>query len=105
VRGLLFENSMVIRQIIWKHEFIDKLATKHGVSVEEVEEVFHATPHVRKVGRGRTKGEDVYAALGQTTGGRYLIIFFVRKLSGAVLPISARDMDGGERNYYAKQKD
>lgn len=73
--------------------------------VEEVEDVFDSVPHIRKVGKGETKGEHVYAALGQTTGGRYLIIYFIRKLSGAALPISARDMDGGERNYYAKQKE
>ncbi len=30
---------------------------------------------------------------------------FVRKVSEAILPISARDMDSGERNYYAKQKE
>jgi uncharacterized protein len=96
---------MKIRELIWKQEFVDKLATKHGVTVEEVEDVFDSVPHVRKVGKGRTKGEDVYAALGQTVGGRYLIIYFIRKLSGAILPISARDMDGGERNYYGKQKE
>ena len=96
---------MKIREIFWKQEFVDKLATKHGVTVEEVEDVFDSVPHVRKVGKGRTKGEDVYTALGQTVGGRYLIIYFIRKLSGAILPISARDMDGGERDYYARQKE
>ena len=96
---------MKIREIIWKQEFVDKLATKHGVTIEEVEDVLDSGPHVRKVGKGRTKGEDVYAALGQTVGGRYLIIYFIRKLSGVVLPISARDMDGGERDYYGKQKE
>ena len=96
---------MVIREIIWKHEFVEKLATKHGMAKYEAEEVLNSKPHVRKVGKGRTKGEHVYAALGQTLGGRYLIIYFIRKLSGTVLPISARDMDGGERNYYGKQKE
>lgn len=96
---------MIIREIIWKEVFVEKLVTKHGVSVEEVEGVFDSGPHIRKVGKGKTKGEHVYAALGQTTGGRYLIIYFIRKLSGAVLPISARDMEGGEKDYYAKQKE
>jgi uncharacterized DUF497 family protein len=96
---------MRIREIIWKEEFVHKIAAKHGVTVEEAEDVLVSGPHVRKVGKGRTRGEHAYAALGQTTGGRYLIIYFIRKLSGAVLPISARDMDGGERDYYAKQKE
>jgi uncharacterized DUF497 family protein len=54
--------------------------------------------------KGQVKGEDVYAAYGQTEGGRYLIVFYVLKLMGALLPISARDMDDAERKYYGKQK-
>lgn len=49
------------------------------------------------------KGEDLYAAYGQTDGGRYLIIFFVRKEQTAALPISARDMTDSERKYYERQ--
>ncbi len=95
---------MVISQIIWKDQFVEKLETKHGVSVTEAEEVLGAKPHIRKVAKGRVKGENVYAAYGQTIGGRYLIVFYIRKLTGAILPISARDMDDGERKYYGKQK-
>ena len=93
---------MVIRQIIWKDQFVEKLAEKHGVSVAEVEEVLSAEPHIRKVSKGNVKGENVYAAYGQTEGGRYLIVFYILKLVGALLPISARDMD--ERKYYGRQK-
>src|SRR3954447_19241616 len=96
---------MVIRQIIWKDEFVDKLADKHGVLIEEVEEVLNSNTHIRKVGKGQVKGEHVYAAFGQTEGGRYLVIIYIRKRTGALLPISARDMDKGERNYYGKQKE
>lgn len=96
---------MVIRQIIWKARFFEKLATKHGVEIEEVEEVLMSKPHIRKIEKGHVKGEDVYAAFGQTAGGRYLVVFYIRKSAGAVLPISARDMDDGERDYYGKQKE
>ena len=95
---------MVIRKIIWKDQFVEKLAQKHGVAVAEVEEVFRSTPHVRKVGKGRIKNEDVYSALGQTNAGRFLIVFHIRKVSGSVLPISARDMDDSERKYYEKHR-
>lgn len=95
---------MVISQIIWKDQFIEKLAVKHGVSVTEAEDVLCSKPHIRKVGKGKVKGENVYAAFGQTTGGRYLTVFYIRKLKGAILPISARDMDDSERRYYGKQK-
>lgn len=96
---------MRIREIIWKDEFTDKLVAKHGVSKEEAEEVLNSTPHIRKMGKGNIRGENVYGAYGQTDGGRYLVIFYIRKLTGALLPISGRDMDGGERDYYGKQKE
>ncbi len=95
---------MLISQIIWKDQFVEKLEVKHGVSVTEAEDVLCYEPHIRKVGKGNVKGEKIYAAFGQTAGGRYLVIFYIRKLTGAVLPISARDMDDGERKYYGKQK-
>lgn len=96
---------MIIRKIIWKPEFVEKLATKHGVAKYEAEEVLNSKPHIRKMGRSKRRGENVYAAYGQSGGGRYLVVFYIRKLTGALLPISARDMDGGERDYYAKQKE
>jgi len=95
---------MTITQIIWKDQFVEKLAEKHGVSVMEAEEVLHSKPHLRKAGKGRVKGENVYAAYGQTTAGRYLIVFYIRKPKGVILPISARDMDEAEKRYYEKQK-
>ena len=95
---------MIISRIIWKDQFIEKLETKHGVSVEEVEDVLGSKPHIRKVAKGNVKGENVYAAFGQTLAGRYLISFYIRKKDGAILPISAHDMDDGERKYYGKQK-
>ncbi len=95
---------MVISQIIWKDQFVEKLEVKHGVSVEEAEDVLCYEPHIRKVSKGNVKGENVYAAFGQTSGRRYLVVFYIRKLTGAILPISARDMDDSERKYYGKQK-
>jgi uncharacterized DUF497 family protein len=95
---------MIITKIIWKDQFVEKLAWKHGVSVEEAEEVLHSEPHLRKVGKGDVKSEDVYAAYGQIEPGRYLIVFYIRKPKGVLLPISARDMDETERKYYEKQK-
>ena len=95
---------MVIRKIIWKDQFVEKLAQKHGVAVDEAEEILDAKPHIRRMSKGRVKDENVYAAYGQTYAGRYLIVFYISKISGAVLPISARDMDDAERKYYERQK-
>ena len=95
---------MVIRKIIWKDQFVEKLARKHSVTVIEAEEILSAKPHIRRMSKGRVKDEHVYAAFGQTEAGRYLIVFYILKLSGAILPISARDMDDSERKYYERQR-
>jgi uncharacterized DUF497 family protein len=94
---------MQLHEIIWKDRFIDKLEVKHGISTNEVEDILFGRPHVRRAQKGHIKGEDLYTAYGQTTGGRYLIIFFIRKEQAAALPISARDMTDPERRYYEQQ--
>ena len=91
---------MLIRRIVWKDQFVEELADKHSVSVTEAEEVLFAKPHIRKVSKGKVKGENVYAAYGHTEGGRYLIVFYIGKPRGDML----RDMDDAERKYYEKQK-
>lgn len=96
---------MHIYSIIWKDQFVEKLAAKHGIEMEEVEEVLFTSPPVRLFEKGQIKGENLYAAYGQTPSGRYLIVFFVLKHRTAALPISARDMTRSERKYYDKQKE
>ncbi len=94
---------MQLNEVIWKDYFVDKIEVKHGVSIDEVEEVLFSKPHVRRAQKGRVKGEDLYAAYGQTDSGRYLIVFFIRKEGAAALPISARDMTDSEEKYYDRQ--
>lgn len=93
---------MTIRGLIWLATIVEKLAVKHSVSTEEVEEVFGSGPHFRFVESGFTSGEDVYSALGQTGAGRYLIVFFILKSDRRALVVSARDMTSSERKLYAK---
>jgi uncharacterized protein len=92
-----------ITGFFWLEEIIEKLARKHQVQIEEVEELFRGEPKFRFVERGHREGENVYSALGQTEAGRYLIVFFVWKTDGRALPISARDMKPGERRLYARK--
>lgn len=94
---------MQLYEVIWKDWFIDKIEVKHGVGTHEVEEILFGKPHVRRAQKGHVKGEDLYAAYGQTEDGRYLIVFFIRKEQTAALPISARDMTDSERKYYERQ--
>lgn len=95
---------MRITDIIWKNRYVEKLASKHAVTVGEAEDVLLSKPFVRKVAKGRVQREHVYSAMGQTGSGRYLIVFFIGKTHGMALPISARDMDASERKYYGKHK-
>lgn len=95
---------MLINDIIWKQRFVDKLAFKHQVSIEEAEEVFNSSTVIRKVAKGYVNNENVYAAYAHISNGRYLVVFFINKKGNRALPISARDMDNSERRYYEKQK-
>jgi len=65
-----------IKALIWLEEIVEKLTRKHNVSQEEVRQVLVNSRHVRFVEKGHRAGENVYSALGQTDGGRYLIVFF-----------------------------
>jgi uncharacterized DUF497 family protein len=91
-------------EVIWKNKCVEKIADKHNVSIEEVEEILFSEPHVRLAEKGRVKGENLYVAYGQTAAGRYIIVFFIHKHQVAALPISARDMTRSERRYYDGQK-
>ena len=94
---------MEISEIIWLDTFVEKLWRKHHVRIDEVEEVLYGQPQVRRVKRGDVAGEDVYSAMGQTRGGRYLIAFFVLKAGRRALVISARDMKPKEHRQYVKK--
>ena len=66
---------MRIRGIIWLRNVVDKLAWKHNVTTDEVESVFNLSLHYRFIEKGDVEGENVYAALGRTNAGPYLIVF------------------------------
>lgn len=79
------------------------MARKHEVVPEEVEELFASVPRYRFVEKGHIPGEDVYAAMGRTDAGRYLITFFIHKEDGRALIISARNMDNAEKKLYSRK--
>jgi uncharacterized DUF497 family protein len=95
---------MQIKDIIFLPAFVDKLDWKHQVQPHEVAEVLFRQPFYRKVQNGQVPGEDVFAAMGKTESGRYLIVFLIYKLSREALIISARDMDRKERRQYEKRR-
>jgi hypothetical protein len=94
---------MRIDDFIWLPDIIDKLAVKHQVTQDEVEEIFFSRPRFRFVESGDRSGEDVYAGYGQTDAGRHLIVFFIHKAARTALILSARDMDDGERRRHERK--
>jgi uncharacterized DUF497 family protein len=89
--------------VIWLREVVDKLAWKHHVTTDEVEEALATARRFRFIEMGDVEGEDLYAALSRTAAGRYIIIYFVYKTTKEALIISAREMTRKERRAYAKK--
>ncbi len=83
----------------WDEGNQNKNREKHGVSNQEVEEVFFNLPVVISPDQGHSKNEPRYLILGQTDRQRKLsIIFTLRK--NKIRVISARPMSQKERKFY-----
>lgn len=95
--------SIVIDDIIWLDAVVEKLAWKHRVLPYEVEEVLSGKCRIFRKESGHVDNEDLYNALGKTTGGRFISVFFIRKLNNKALIITARDMNNHERRRYEKK--
>lgn len=93
----------VIKDIIWLNKIVEKLAWKHNIVPLEVEEVLRGSCRIFKKERGKVEGEHLYNALGRTKAGRYLSVFFIKKLRNNALIITARDMNERERRRYEKK--
>ena len=94
---------MKIESVIWIRDVVDKLAFKHQVETDEVEEVLGGRPKFRFVEKGERTDENVYLALGQTDAGRYLSVLFIYKKSKEALILSTRDMARKERRQYGRK--
>jgi uncharacterized DUF497 family protein len=98
------EHHMHIDEIVCPETIEEKLIVKHRVTRDEAESIMYTAQRVRFAEKGYTPGEDVYAAFGQTFGGRYLVVFFVYKPTTATaIIISARDMSDKERTAYGRK--
>lgn len=53
--------------------------------------------------KGKVEGEHLYNALGRTESGRYLSVFFIRKLGNRALIVTARGMNRSEKGRYGKK--
>jgi uncharacterized DUF497 family protein len=94
---------VTIDDIIWLDRIVEKLAWKHKVLPSEVEEVLSGNCKVFLKEKGKVEGEHLYNALGKTEAGRFLSVFFIRKLGNKALIITAKDMNKRERKRYGKK--
>lgn len=94
---------MKINGLIWTDKIIEKIIIKHHVDRKEVHEVFNNNPYFRFIEKGYRLNENVYAVMGITESGRYLIIFFIYKTNKKALILSAREMTKSERKKYEQR--
>lgn len=76
---------------------LDKIESKHGVSLEEVEEA--CLSEARHVRRSR---EGLYKLFGQTTAGRYILMVLVNLERGLWKVVTAREMTDSEKRLYSR---
>lgn len=100
---MIKEVQVKIEGFVWFNEILEKLEQKHGVQQQEIREVFSGHPYFCFVEKGYRSGENVYAALGPTDAGRYLIVFFIYKKNKQAIILSARNMTDAEREKYEER--
>jgi len=77
----------------------------HRVTDWEIEEVFLNVPIGFSPDTAHSSREPRHFALGQTNRGRWLFVAFTAVRGRLVRPISARDMNTGERRAYERFKE
>ena len=76
---------------------LDKIESKHGISLEEVEEsCLSEARHVR-----RSK-EGLFKIFSKTHPGRYILVVLVNLGSGVWKVVTAREMTDSEKRLYKK---
>jgi uncharacterized DUF497 family protein len=79
-------------------EILDKIESKHGVLVDEADEVFYSSrSHLR---RGRA---GLYELLGPTEAGRLLLVVIADRGFGEWQLVTARSMTDAERRLYRRR--
>lgn len=82
-------------ELLWTEDVVHKIATKHGVTIEEVQEAFEDPRAL--ITRGRWETRLVY---GRTGAGRYLLMVTRPEGRRVLWLVTARDMVGYERDWY-----
>jgi len=87
---------MRISRLDWDDYCIEHIA-RHNVELEEVWEVCEDPMHL-----AHREGRNRYRLYGQTAAGRYLLVVLERVEGTVYKPITARDMNQGEKRNYRR---
>jgi hypothetical protein len=87
---------MRISKLDWDDYRIEHVA-EHGVEPEEVWEVCEDSLHL-----ARRQGSNRYRLYGQTEEGRYLFVVLEHVEGTIFKPITARDMNAGEKQNFRR---
>jgi len=88
-----------VSSIKWTETSIEHIA-RHGTKPDEVEEVCFNDEIAPFIRSGR---ENLYYVFGKTYAGRFLFIVVKFIKPGAVIVITAREMNEWEKNYFKKR--
>lgn len=89
---------MYIKELLWNEYRIEHIA-QHHVEPEEVQEACDDRFSI-----AYRQGQNRYRLYGQTTTGRYLFVVLERVEGSLFRPITARDMEPGERQNFRKAR-
>lgn len=85
-----------IYELVWNEDNEEHVA-RHGVDRDEVDEVPSNRPFITR-GRGGT-----YRVIGQSDGGRILMVVVAPRGGGRFYVVTARDADADERRAYRRR--
>lgn len=91
---------MRVDELVISDAIAEKLAVKHGVSVDEVEEACLYRPAREQVWRRDRDG--TVRLFAQTFGGRYLFVVLADQGDGLWRVVTARNMTDSERRQQRK---
>ena len=78
---------------------LDKIETRHGIEFYEVKEACYSNErHMRRAREG------LYKVFSRTEAGRYILVVLADRGEGLFGIVTARDMTGGERRLYIRQR-
>ena len=97
--GFSSEEFLGCAEFEWDEFNAPKIWGKHGVSIEECEQVFFNAPLVVAEDVKHSEFEKRFYSLGQGDGGRLLFVVSIVR-EQRIRIISARDMSRGERKVY-----